>query len=160
MKIKVKALRDSSVLPEYSTEGSAGLDLKADIQRPVTLKPGEGALLPSGIAIHINDPKYAAIVIPRSGLGHKHGIVLGNLTGLIDSDYQGEIMISLWNRSKYNFVVNPGDRVAQMVFLPVAKPTLYLVETFDSVTNRGKGGFGSSGLSDTDNNYPEGAEDL
>lgn len=147
MKIKVKLMDEDAVLPEYKTEGAAGLDLAVNIDRPITLKPGEGALLPSGIAIHISDPKYAAIVIPRSGLGHSHGIVLGNLTGLIDSDYQGEIMISLWNRGKSPFVVKPGDRVAQMVFLPIATPTLYLVETFESTTKRAKNGFGSTGVS-------------
>lgn len=145
MKIKVKMMNDNVDLPEYKTEGSAGLDLTADIDRPITMKPGEGLLLPSGIAVHIEDPNCAAVIIPRSGLGHSHGIVLGNLTGLIDSDYQGEVMISLWNRGKAPFIVKPGDRVAQMIFIPVIHATFDLVKTFDE-TKRGTNGFGSTGV--------------
>ena len=131
-------------LPAYATAGSAGLDIRACIEDPITLRPGESALIPSGIAIHIGDPGFAAILIPRSGLGHKHGIVLGNLVGLIDSDYQGQVFVSCWNRGPDPFVVNPLERIAQMVIVPVAQVELNIVETFDE-SLRGVGGFGSTG---------------
>ncbi|WP_018716584.1 dUTP diphosphatase [Arhodomonas aquaeolei] len=131
-------------MPGYATAGSAGLDLRACLDSPLTLAPGESSLIPSGIAVHINDPAYAAVVLPRSGLGHKHGIVLGNLVGLIDSDYQGEILISCWNRGEAAFTVEPGERVAQLVFVPVARPAFRVVEGFAG-SERGEGGFGHSG---------------
>jgi dUTP pyrophosphatase len=135
-------LRDS--LPQYATAGSAGLDLRACIDEPATLAPGDTRLLPTGIAIHLEDAGYAALVLPRSGLGHKHGIVLGNLVGLIDSDYQGEIMVSCWNRGAEIFTVQPLDRIAQMVIVPVVQASLSIVEQFTTST-RGSGGFGSTG---------------
>ena len=131
-------------LPAYATAGSAGLDIRACIDAPLTLRPGESALVPSGIAIHLGDPGLAAILIPRSGLGHKHGIVLGNLVGLIDSDYQGQVFVSCWNRGREPFVVNPLERIAQMVIVPVAQVELNIVESFDE-SQRGAGGFGSTG---------------
>ena len=131
-------------LPRYETEGAAGLDLRACIDAPVTIAPGETLLVSSGIAVHIADPGLAAVVLPRSGLGHKHGIVLGNLVGLIDSDYQGPIGISVWNRSHEPFTVEPGDRIAQLVFLSVARARFEVVGTF-AETKRGEGGFGHSG---------------
>ncbi len=131
-------------LPQYATEGSAGLDLRAMLDVPLELAPGATALLPSGIAIHIGDPTLCAIVLPRSGLGHKHGIVLGNGTGLIDADYQGPLMVSCWNRSAQPFTIEPGERVAQLVVMPVVRVAFDVVETFDPTT-RGEGGFGSSG---------------
>ncbi len=131
-------------LPGYATDGSAGLDLRACLDDTVTLSPGETTLIPSGIAVHIGDSAYAAVVLPRSGLGHKHGIVLGNLVGLIDSDYQGQIYISCWNRSEEAFTVEPGERIAQLVFLPVERPQFHIVDAFESST-RGEGGFGHSG---------------
>ena len=131
-------------LPRYETEGAAGLDLRACIDAPVTIAPGETLLVSSGIAVHIADPGLAAVVLPRSGLGHKHGIVLGNLVGLIDSDYQGPIGISVWNRSHEPFTVEPGDRIAQLVFLSVARARFEVVGTF-AETERGEGGFGHSG---------------
>ena len=131
-------------MPEYATSGSAGMDLRACLQQPVTLSPGETELIPTGLAIYIGDPGYAAIILPRSGLGHKHGIVLGNLVGLIDSDYQGELMVSAWNRGKSVFTIEPGDRIAQLVILPVCQTGFSVVEEFTS-TDRGAGGFGSSG---------------
>ncbi|QJR14010.1 dUTP diphosphatase [Usitatibacter palustris] len=131
-------------LPSYATSGSAGLDIRACIDAPMTLAPGDSALIPSGMAIHVADPGLAAVLIPRSGLGHKHGIVLGNLVGLIDSDYQGEVKVSLWNRGKTEFVVNPMERIAQMVVVPVVQMELNIVENFDEST-RGAGGFGSTG---------------
>jgi dUTP pyrophosphatase len=145
-KLDVKILdeRIRSQLPHYATGGSAGLDLRACIDDPITLRPGEAALVPSGIAIHLGDPGLAAIVIPRSGLGHKHGIVLGNLVGLIDSDYQGQVFVSCWNRSKETFIVNPLERIAQLVVVPVVQVELNLVESFDE-SARGAGGFGSTG---------------
>lgn len=147
-KIDVKIL-DSRIgetfpLPAYATEGSAGLDLRACIDQAITLSPGETTLLPTGIAIHIADPTLAAVILPRSGLGHKHGIVLGNLVGLIDSDYQGQLMVSVWNRGQTSFVIEPGERVAQMVFVPVVQAEFNIVEEFDS-SERGAGGFGHSG---------------
>ncbi len=133
-------------LPTYSTEGSAGLDLRACIDAPLTLAPGDTQLIPTGLAIYIQDPGYAAMILPRSGLGHKHGIVLGNLVGLIDSDYQGELMISTWNRGSSTFTIEPGDRIAQLVVVPVRQPAFSIVDDFVS-TERGTGGFGSSGRS-------------
>lgn len=131
-------------LPTYATEGSAGLDLRACLNEAVTLAPGETTLLPTGIAIHIADPSLAAVILPRSGLGHKHGIVLGNLVGLIDSDYQGQLMVSVWNRGQTTFVVEPGERIAQMIFVPVVQAEFNIVEDFD-LSARGAGGFGHSG---------------
>ncbi|MDR3220903.1 MAG: dUTP diphosphatase [Candidatus Accumulibacter sp.] len=135
-------LKDS--LPRYATPGSAGLDLRACIEAPMTLRPGETRLIPSGMAIHLDDPGLAALILPRSGLGHKHGIVLGNLVGLIDSDYQGEIKVSTWNRGQENFTLNPLDRLAQLVIVPVLQAAFNVVEEFTAST-RGAGGFGSTG---------------
>lgn len=131
-------------LPTYATSGSAGLDLRACINEPLQLSPGETTLLPTGIAIHIGTPSVAAVILPRSGLGHKHGIVLGNLVGLIDSDYQGELKISCWNRGDDHFTIHPGERVAQLVFVPVLQATFEIVNSFDT-SDRGEGGFGHSG---------------
>ena len=131
-------------LPSYATNGSAGLDLRVCIDEPIQIASQETVLLPTGIAIYIADPKLAAVILPRSGLGHKHGIVLGNLVGLIDSDYQGELKISCWNRGADCFTVNPGERIAQLVFVPVVQATFSVVEEF-MATDRGEGGFGSSG---------------
>lgn len=136
---------DQWPLPAYATEASAGLDLRAAVEAPVTLQPGDAALLPSGIAIHIADPGLCAVVLPRSGLGHRHGIVLGNGTGLIDADYQGPLLISVWNRGREPFTIEPGDRIAQLVVLPIARVALQVVDTFaDSA--RGTGGFGHTGV--------------
>jgi dUTP pyrophosphatase len=145
-KLAVRVLdeRLRSQLPAYATQGSAGLDLRACIDEPLTLRPGDSALVPSGLAIHLDDPALAAIVIPRSGLGHKHGIVLGNLVGLIDSDYQGQVFVSCWNRGREPFVVNPLERIAQLVVVPVVQVELNVVESFEEST-RGAGGFGSTG---------------
>jgi dUTP pyrophosphatase len=131
-------------LPHYATEGSAGIDLRACIAAPLHLQPGDTELIPSGIAIHLDDPGYAALVLPRSGLGHKHGIVLGNLVGLIDSDYQGQVMVSCWNRGRTAFTIQPGERIAQMVIVPVLQVELEVVRDFQT-TERGEKGFGSSG---------------
>ena len=131
-------------LPKHATAGSAGLDLRACLEAPLELAPGETKLIPTGIAIHIADPKLAAVIIPRSGLGHKHGIVLGNLVGLIDSDYQGELMISCWNRGAQTFRVEPGERVAQLVVVPVVQAEFEVVENF-AASERGSGGFGHTG---------------
>ena len=131
-------------LPQHATAGSAGMDLRACLQEPLVLKPGDTALIPSGLAIHIGDPGYAAVLLPRSGLGHKHGIVLGNLVGLIDSDYQGEVLVSCWNRGNAEFTVNPGERIAQMVILPVVQAKFEVVSEFEE-SKRGAGGFGHSG---------------
>jgi dUTP pyrophosphatase len=131
-------------LPAYATRGSAGLDLRACIDEPITLRPGDSALVPTGLAIHLGDPGLAAIIIPRSGLGHKHGIVLGNLVGLIDSDYQGQVFVSCWNRGREPFVVNPLERIAQLVVVPVVQVALNVVESFEE-SARGAGGFGSTG---------------
>ncbi|WP_318515785.1 dUTP diphosphatase [Photobacterium leiognathi] len=133
-------------LPAYATEGSAGLDLRACLDEALTVAPGETHLVPTGLAIHIGDPSLAATILPRSGLGHKHGIVLGNLVGLIDSDYQGQLMVSVWNRGETTFTIEPGDRIAQLVFLPVVQAQFNIVEYFNS-TERGEGGFGHSGRS-------------
>ncbi|MBM7456331.1 dUTP pyrophosphatase [Oceanisphaera litoralis] len=131
-------------LPAYATPGSAGLDLRACLDAPLTLAPGETQLLPTGIAIHIADPGLCATILPRSGLGHKHGIVLGNLVGLIDSDYQGQLMVSCWNRGAEQFTITPGERIAQLMILPVVQARFTLVNEFDQ-SERGEGGFGSSG---------------
>ncbi|AHG80483.1 Deoxyuridine 5'-triphosphate nucleotidohydrolase [Mannheimia varigena USDA-ARS-USMARC-1388] len=131
-------------LPAYATTGSAGLDLRAMINEPLTVKAGETVLIPTGISIYIADPNLAAVILPRSGLGHKNGIVLGNLVGLIDSDYQGPLMVSLWNRSKEDFTVNVGDRIAQLVFVPIVQASFNIVQDF-AQTERGEGGFGHSG---------------
>ena len=132
-------------LPEYATVASAGLDLRAALDQPLTLAAGETALVPSGLAIHLGDPGLCAMVLPRSGLGHKHGIVLGNGTGLIDADYQGPLMISLWNRGREAFTMQPGDRVAQLVVMPIVRATLRVVEEFEG-SERGAGGFGHTGV--------------
>jgi len=131
-------------LPEYATDGSAGLDLRACLETKLTLQPGETQLIPTGLAIHIGDPSLAAVLLPRSGLGHKHGIVLGNLVGLIDSDYQGQVFVSLWNRSQTAFEIAVGDRIAQMVFVPVAQVHFEVVNEFTE-SQRGAGGFGHTG---------------
>ena len=131
-------------LPEYATSGSAGLDLRACLTDTLEIKPGETHLVPTGMAIHIDDESMAAVILPRSGLGHKHGIVLGNLVGLIDSDYQGQLFVSVWNRSQDNFTVNVGDRIAQLVFVPVVQAKFDIVESFDE-SQRAEGGFGHTG---------------
>ena len=131
-------------LPHYATGGSAGLDMRACIDESVTVEPGETALVPTGLAIHIGDSGLAAVLLPRSGLGHKHGLVLGNLTGLIDSDYQGQIFISCWNRGSKAYEIQPGERIAQMVFMPVEQVRFEIVQSFDD-SDRGSGGFGHSG---------------
>jgi dUTP pyrophosphatase len=142
--IKVLDPRMASQLPAYATPGSAGLDLRACLDVPLALAPGQTALIPTGLAIHIEDPGLAAMILPRSGLGHKHGIVLGNLVGLIDSDYQGQLMVSVWNRGQAAFTVQPMERIAQMVIVPVVQASFRVVESFDE-SHRGEGGFGSSG---------------
>ena len=134
------------MLPHYGTPGAAGLDLRACLDAPLELKPGESQLVPSGIAIHLGDPGYAAIVLPRSGLGAKHGIVLGNLVGLIDSDYQGQVLVSVWNRGSAAFTIQPMDRIAQLVVVPVQQVEFNVVDEFQS-SSRGAGGFGSTGKS-------------
>jgi dUTP pyrophosphatase len=131
-------------LPQYATDGSAGLDMRACLDDAITVAPGETVLVPSGIAIHIADTALAAVLLPRSGLGHKHGLVLGNLTGLIDSDYQGQVFISCWNRGQKAYEIQPGERIAQMVFVPVAQVEFVVVDEF-SASERGEGGFGHSG---------------
>jgi dUTP pyrophosphatase len=145
-KLQVKILdeRMRSQLPGYATPGSAGLDLRACINEPIDIAPGQTLLIPTGIAIHVADPGYCAIILPRSGLGHKHGIVLGNLVGLIDSDYQGQLMVSTWNRGQQNFQICAMDRLAQLVIVPVAQVEWEVVEEF-STSTRGTGGFGSTG---------------
>lgn len=144
LKILDPRVSDLIDLPAYATSGSAGLDLRVCIDEPLQIQALETVLLPTGLAIYIEDPNLAAVILPRSGLGHKHGIVLGNLVGLIDSDYQGELKISCWNRSHEHFTVNPGDRIAQLVFVPIAKVSFSVVDSFTQ-TCRGQGGFGSSG---------------
>jgi dUTP pyrophosphatase len=145
-KLEVKILdeRIRSMLPHYATAGAAGLDLRACVEAPLTLQPGDSQLVRSGIAIHVGDPRYAAIVLPRSGLGSRHGIVLGNLVGLIDSDYQGEVLVSVWNRGKAVFTIQPLDRIAQLVIVPVVQVEFDVVEEF-AASARGAGGFGSTG---------------
>ena len=142
--LKVLDARMAEQLPAYATSGSAGLDLRACLDAAVTLEPGQTTLIPTGLAIHIADPGLAALILPRSGLGHKHGIVLGNLVGLIDSDYQGQLMVSCWNRGQTTFVIQPMERIAQLVLVPVVQATFRLVADFDA-SQRGEGGFGSTG---------------
>jgi len=144
LKILDPRVGDSIPLPTYATSGSAGLDLRVCIDEPIDIEPSQTVLLPTGIAIYIADPNMAAVILPRSGLGHKNGIVLGNLVGLIDSDYQGELKISCWNRSQERFTINPGERIAQLVVIPVIQPAFEVVNEFMQ-SNRGDGGFGSSG---------------
>lgn len=144
LKILDDRLGDAIPVPHYATDGSAGLDMRACIDEPLTVEPGETELIPTGLAIHIGDPGLAAVLLPRSGLGHKHGLVLGNLTGLIDSDYQGQVFISCWNRGSNSYDVKPGERIAQMVFVPVEQVRFEVVEEFDD-SARGDGGFGHSG---------------
>jgi dUTP pyrophosphatase len=142
--VKILDPRIKEQLPTYATPGSAGLDLRACIDAPITLEPGDTQLIPTGMAIHIANPAYAGVILPRSGLGHKHGIVLGNLVGLIDSDYQGQLFVSCWNRGKQAFTLNPMERIAQLVIVPVARVGFNMVDDFDA-SSRGAGGFGSTG---------------
>lgn len=144
IKILDKRLTTLWSLPKYATDGSAGCDLRACVEDDMTIAPGETKLIPSGVAIHISDKNFAGMILPRSGLGHKHGIVLGNLVGLIDSDYQGELKVSCWNRSNKEFVIRPGDRIAQLVVVPVVQANFEIVEDFPK-SQRGAGGFGHSG---------------
>ncbi len=144
LKILDPRVGDSIPLPHYATDGSAGLDMRACIDAPLAIAPGETVLVPTGLAIHISDPDLAAVLWPRSGLGHKHGLVLGNLTGLIDSDYQGQVFISCWNRSRSSYEIRPGERIAQMVFVPVEQVQFEVVDEFRE-SERGAGGFGHSG---------------
>ena len=144
LKILDERLGNSIPMPTYATPGSAGLDLRACLDEPLLIRPGETHLIPTGMAIHLEDPGYAAMLLPRSGLGHKHGIVLGNLVGLIDSDYQGQLMVSVWNRGQTEFTVEVGERISQMVIVPVVQPEFNIVDSFDS-SERGEGGFGSTG---------------
>jgi dUTP pyrophosphatase len=144
LKILDSRLGDSIELPHYATNGSAGLDMRACIDAPITVEAGETVLIPTGLAIHIGDASLAAVLLPRSGLGHKHGLVLGNLTGLIDSDYQGQVFISCWNRGSKSYEIQPAERIAQMVFVPVEQVTFSIVDEFDD-SDRGAGGFGHSG---------------
>ena len=146
IKLIDKRLGKEFIMPNYATEGSAGLDLCACIDETLTINPGDTILISAGFAIHIADKSFAAMLLPRSGLGHKFGIVLGNLTGLIDSDYQGEIFVSCWNRGNTLFKINPGDRIAQMIIVPVAQPDFEFVDSFNE-TIRGSGGFGHTGVS-------------
>ena len=145
LKILDARIGDKFPLPRYGTDGAAGLDMLACLSEPLTLRPGDTHLIPTGIAIHIDDPGLAAILLPRSGLGHKHGIVLGNLVGLIDSDYQGQVFVSCWNRGKETFTIEPGDRIAQMVFVPVVQAEFEVVADFEA-SRRGAGGFGHTGI--------------
>ena len=144
--LKILDERMRAALPQYATAGSAGLDLRACINAPVTIAPGETVLIQTGLAIHIADPGYAAMILPRSGLGHKNGIVLGNLVGLIDSDYQGPLQVSTWNRGNAEFTIQPMDRIAQLIVVPVVQVALNVVEDFET-SDRGSGGFGSTGKS-------------
>ena len=144
LKIIDSRIGDTFEMPDYQTTGSAGIDLLACIEEPLTIEPGQTELIPSGIAVYIRDPSLAAVLLPRSGLGHKKGLVLGNLVGLIDSDYQGQVFISCWNRGKENCLIEPGMRLAQMVFLPVEQVNFNLVSSFDE-SDRGEGGFGHTG---------------
>ena len=146
LKILDKRLGNEFPLPQHATGGSAGMDMRACIDEHMRVEPGETHLIPTGLAIHINDPGLAAVLLPRSGLGHKHGIVLGNLVGLIDSDYQGQVFVSVWNRGDSSFVIEPGDRIAQMVFVPVVQADFEVVEEFTE-SERGAGGFGHTGRS-------------
>ncbi len=146
LKVELKILdaRLYNMMPAYATIGSAGLDLRACIEHTQTLNPGETTLIPTGMAIHLSDAGYAAMILPRSGLGHKHGIVLGNLVGLIDSDYQGQLLVSCWNRGRETFLLNPLERIAQLVIVPVVQASFNVVEDF-AASERGEGGFGSTG---------------
>ena len=144
LKILDKRIGKEFPLPQHATDGSAGMDMRACLDEHLRVEPGETHLIPTGFAIHIADPGLAAVLLPRSGLGHKHGIVLGNLVGLIDSDYQGQVFISVWNRSDHSFTIEPGDRIAQMVFVPVVHAEFEVVDEFDA-SHRGDGGFGHSG---------------
>jgi dUTP pyrophosphatase len=146
LQVELKILDDriKEAMPAYATSGSAGLDLRACIDEAITIQPGETTLIPTGMAIHLANPNYAAMILPRSGLGHKHGIVLGNLVGLIDSDYQGQLFVSCWNRSQTPFVMNPMERMAQIVIVPVIQADFKVVDEFDA-SERGEGGFGSTG---------------
>ena len=147
MKVDLKILdsRMADQLPQYATPGSAGLDLRASLDAAITLEPNAWQLVPTGIAIHLDDPAYAALILPRSGLGHKHGIVLGNLVGLIDSDYQGQLMVSAWNRSPTPFTLEPMERLAQLVIVPVVQAQFNVVQEFAAKSERGEGGYGSTG---------------
>jgi dUTP pyrophosphatase len=147
MKVDLKILdpRMADHLPQYATPGSAGLDLRACLDAAITLEPNAWQLVPTGIAIHLDDPAYAALILPRSGLGHKHGIVLGNLVGLIDSDYQGQLMVSAWNRSPTPFTLEPMERLAQLVIVPVLQAQFNVVQEFAVTSERGEGGYGSTG---------------
>jgi dUTP pyrophosphatase len=145
LKILDARLGDSIPLPEPATDGSAGMDLRAALEQPLTLQPGESALVPSGMAIHIGDPAWCALIVPRSGLGHKHGLVMGNLVGVIDADYQGPLMISCWNRGNAAYTIAPGDRIAQLLLVPVGRARLRVVDGF-TPSLRGEGGFGSTGV--------------
>jgi dUTP pyrophosphatase len=143
--LKILDTRLSDNLPAYATAGSAGLDLRACIESPIQIEPGQTVLVPTGLAIYIADPGYAAVILPRSGMGHKNGIVLGNLVGLIDSDYQGPLMVSTWNRGNKTFTLEPMERLAQLVFVPVAQAEFQIVQEFEAKTARATGGFGSTG---------------
>ena len=143
--IKILDARLNDNLPAYATPGSAGLDLRACLDAPLTLQPNAWQLVPTGMAIYLEDPGYAALILPRSGLGHKHGIVLGNLVGLIDSDYQGQLMVSAWNRSSTAFTIEPMERIAQLVVVPVVQAQFRLVQEFPAASQRGEGGYGSTG---------------
>ena len=147
MKLDVKILdaRLRDMMPAYATAGSAGLDLRACLDEPLTLAPNAWQLVPTGMAMHLKDPAYAALILPRSGLGHKHGIVLGHLVGLIDSDYQGQLMVSAWNRSEVAFTIEPMERIAQLVIVPVVQAQFHVVDEFTQASERGEGGYGSTG---------------
>jgi dUTP pyrophosphatase len=147
MNIDIKILDDrlNTQMPAYATPGSAGLDLRACLAEPLTLAPNAWQLVPTGMAMYLRDPSYAALILPRSGLGHKHGIVLGNLVGLIDSDYQGQLMVSAWNRSDTAFTIEPMERLAQLVIVPVVQATFNVVDEFAAASERGEGGYGSTG---------------
>lgn len=144
LKVLDSRLGDEFPLPHYATDGSAGMDMRACVEVPTPIAPGETVLIPTGLAIYVEDPGLAAMLLPRSGLGHKHGIVLGNLVGLIDADYQGQVFVSCWNRSRQSFTIQPGERIAQMVFIPIVRAHFEVVESFQEST-RGAGGFGHSG---------------
>lgn len=143
--LKILDDRLKARLPAYATPGAAGLDLRACLDAPIEIEPGQTVLVPTGLSIHLADPGYAAMILPRSGLGHKHGIVLGNLVGLIDSDYQGPLMVSTWNRGQSTFRLEPMERLAQLVIVPVVQATFRVVDEFDAMSDRGAGGFGSTG---------------
>jgi len=144
LKILDERIGGEYALPGYATDGSAGIDMRACIDAPLEVEPGDSHLVPTGVAIHIGDPQLAAVLLPRSGLGHKHGIVLGNLVGLIDADYQGQVFVSCWNRGRQSFTIQPGERIAQMVFVPIVRAHFEVVESFHE-SARGDGGFGHSG---------------